>query len=171
MKVVLGSTSGHKLEAVKKACQLVGLQAEVVGVKTTSGVNEQPVGFEETFTGAHNRATEARLTDSSAIAVGVESGIFWLTQGIVLDLAVVVVLIPHEEGTIVTSSSGIGFPEKYVRIAQERGFDSTTVGSVITEYLGGDSTDPHSTLTDGKVKRQATLVEAIGNALRQLSNF
>jgi hypothetical protein len=55
-----------------------------------------------------------------------------------------------------------------VEIAEERGFETTTVGSVITERLGGDPTDPHSVLTNGKVTRTMTLVDALTIALQQL---
>jgi hypothetical protein len=59
MKITLGSMSTHKLNAVRQACQELGLDAVVLGVKTQSGQNEQPVGFDETFGGALNRATSA----------------------------------------------------------------------------------------------------------------
>jgi len=55
-----------------------------------------------------------------------------------------------------------------VRIAEKRGFKTTTVGSIITEQLGGDPTDPHSTLTSGKISRTMTLIDAVATALQQV---
>jgi non-canonical (house-cleaning) NTP pyrophosphatase len=165
MKITLGSMSTHKLNAVRQACQELGLDAVVLGVKTQSGQNEQPVGFDETFGGALNRATSAMSQNPDSIAIGIESGIFHF--GVTLDIAVIVVLTPDDR-RIVTTSEGIEFPEEFVRIAEERGFETTTVGSVITERLGGDPTDPHSVLTKGKVTRTKTLVDALKTALHQL---
>ena len=87
--------------------------------------------------------------------------------GVTLDIAVIVILTPDGR-QIVTTSEGIEFPEEYVEIAEERGFETTTVGSVITERLSGDPTDPHSVLTKGKVTRTKTLVDALKTALHQL---
>jgi non-canonical (house-cleaning) NTP pyrophosphatase len=165
MKITLGSMSTHKLNAVRQACRELGFDFVVSGVKTSSGQNEQPVGFDETFGGALNRATSAKSQDHDSIAIGIESGIFRF--GVTLDIAVIVILTPDGR-QIVTTSEGIEFPEEYVEIAEERGFETTTVGSVITERLSGDPTDPHSVLTKGKVTRTKTLVDALKTALHQL---
>lgn len=169
MKITLGSTSTHKLAAVREACERLGLQFDVGGVKTNSDTNEQPVGFDETFAGALARAEGVREQDADAIALGVESGIFRFGQEehYTLDLAAVVVLTSDGK-KIVTTSSGILFPEDCVEEAERRGFDTTTVGSVVTEQYGGDATDPHSVLTNKAVTRTATLVDALVVAFRQL---
>lgn len=60
MKITLGSTSTHKLVAVIEAVERLSLQFTVRGVKTSSGINEQPVGFDETFAGALARAEGVR---------------------------------------------------------------------------------------------------------------
>jgi len=84
-----------------------------------------------------------------------------------LDIAVLVILTPDGR-QIITTSEGVQFPEECVRIAEKLGFKTTTVGSIITEKLGGDPTDPHSVLTKGKVTRTMTLVDALTVALQQL---
>jgi len=166
----LGSTNEHKLAAVKKACQQLGLTASISGVKTASGQNEQPVGLSETFEGALNRAQGAQTQNPEAIAIGIESGIFRTNNEklpLTIDLAVIVVLTPDNRRIVVTTP-GIVFPEDCVEIAKERGFATTTTGSVIAEKLGGDGTDPHSTLTNGAVSRTKTLVDGLVVALSQL---
>ncbi|MEK7172587.1 MAG: hypothetical protein AAB740_01245, partial [Patescibacteria group bacterium] len=69
---------------------------------------------------------------------------------------------------IITTTPGVIFPEDCVAIAKERGFVTTTVGSIIAEKLGGDPTDPHSTLTKGAVSRVQTLVAGLIIALSQI---
>jgi len=166
MNIILGSTSTHKLDAVRQACQKIGLVVSVSGIKTSSGVNEQPVGFEETFKGALARANQARAKNKKALGIGIESGIFRFDK-ITLDMAVIV-LINQKGLRFVTTSPGFEFPEECVRIAEARGFETTTVGSIITEQFGGDPTDPHSVLSGGKVKRSATLIKSIVIGLRQI---
>ncbi len=163
--IVVGSMSAHKLDAVRKACELLSLDAAVSGVKTSSGQNEQPVGFEETFQGALTRAQGIRSPGDRSIAIGIESGIL-LSENVTLDIAVVVVLT--YDSRIVTSSVGIQFPEGCNILAAQRGFKTTTVGSVVAEQLGGDPTDPHATITNGKITRSALLTDAIVAALSQL---
>ena len=174
MKIVVGTTSSHKLQAVSFACENVNIDdADISGVKTSSGVNEQPVGLEETFRGAFNRADSAKKADGSkdAIYIGIESGIISIGAFPYLsfiDLAVIVVLFGDSQRFITATSSGISFPMEYVDEAQSRGFRTTTVGSVIAEKTGCDGTDPHWYLTQGVVSRMVTLIQALSIALSQL---
>jgi inosine/xanthosine triphosphatase len=169
MKIILGSTSTHKLAAIAEACENLQIEANVKGVKTDSGINEQPVRLDETFKGALTRAEGAHKQSPDSTAIGIESGIFRFGEqnSHTLDLAIVV-LITEDGRKIVTTSSGVEFPQQCVEEAGRRGFDTTSVGSVVTEQFGGDPTDPHSVLTDNKVTRTMTLVDAIVVALRQI---
>jgi len=166
ISIVLGSTSVHKLDAVRKACEKLGMKASVSGIKTTSGQNEQPFGFRETSSGALTRAMSVRAQNPNAISIGIESGIF-LLDDFFIDMAVIV-LLTSDGYEIITISGGIELPDICVKIARERGFASTTVGSVIAEKFGGDSENPHSTLTIGKVSRAMILTDALVIALRQI---
>ena len=168
MHLVLGSTSSHKLDAVRQACHSLGLQVTIEGIKAASGQNEQPVGFKETFAGALTRAQAARSRDTQAVAIGIESGIFHIPRStITLDIAVIV-LLTLDGLQIVTTTNGVQFPKECVKIAKKRGFNKTTVGAVIAEKFGGDPNDPHATITQGKVTRTGTLIPALVSALEQL---
>ena len=46
--VQLGSTSAHKLGALKEACDRLGIKVEVKTFSAESEVNAQPFGFDET---------------------------------------------------------------------------------------------------------------------------
>ncbi len=172
LKITVGTTSKHKLTAVAKACKKIKMKSVMInGVKTDSGQDEQPVGFEATYNGAFTRAQAATQHNIDYdIAIGIESGIFPFqseSRNITFDMAVIVILT-KEGKQIMTTSSGVLFPEEYVSWARTAGFKTTTVGSMITRNLGGDPTDPHSTLTNGKVTREDTLVEALAIALKQV---
>lgn len=169
IKIVLGSTSMHKLEAVRKACERLGIEADISGVKTSSGQNEQPFELRKTFSGALARAEQVRAKNPATLSIGIESGIAHIdvrTQTVV-DIAVIV-LITLDNRQIVTTSAGIVFPWDYVKTAESRGFKLTTVGSVIAEKFGGDPADPHSILTGGRVSRTMILTDALVLALSQV---
>ena len=54
MKVLIGTKNPGKIEGAKQALANYYTDVEVVGVKVSSDVSEQPVGL-ETFQGAMNR--------------------------------------------------------------------------------------------------------------------
>jgi inosine/xanthosine triphosphatase len=167
-KIVLGTTSVHKLHAAKQACMLLGLEAEVSGVKVASGQNEQPIGFEETYGGALSRAQGARETVADAIAIGIENGVFPFggdkKDKHAVDFAVVVILMPDGRESVATSA-GMEYPDACVVEAKRRGFKTTTVGSIFAERFGGDPTDPLSILSEGRTPRVALLADTIAQAL------
>ncbi len=166
-RIVLGTTSRHKIDAVREACKKADIVAEVFGSSAESFQNEQPVGYDATYAGAFARADQARHRDTSAIAIGIESGISF-EGGIWNDFAVIVVLEPISRKTIVAETEPFEFPERYVREAEAIGFKTTTVGSVIAKHTRCDPTDPHSFLSDGKVSRSDLLTDALVEAFGKI---
>lgn len=168
MGIVVGSTSSIKLEAVCQACIHLNLGVSVVGVKAESGQNIQPVGFNETWRGAMNRAQRGRLIKPQRIAIGIENGIYRFTTkdgGMTIDRATVIVITKNHK-LVVTQSVETEFPEDCVRIADQRGFDKTTVGAVIAEMYGGRADDPHSTISKGAVSRTTLIKATVIRALK-----
>ena len=161
--ITLGSTSAHKLNAIKTACTELGLEIKLGGVAVESEINDQPYGLEETYAGAMNRAKNTQKETLQSIVIGIESGLVPLADKY-LDMAVVVVLTPDGQ-TFTSTSAGIEFPAVAVEAARAKGFDHHTAGSEVAAMLGGSPTDPHSTLTNGQISRQELLVEAIKTAL------
>ncbi|NTW30362.1 MAG: DUF84 family protein [Candidatus Moranbacteria bacterium] len=170
-KIVLGTTSVHKIDAAKGACALLGLDTEVSGVKAASGQNEQPIGFEETYGGALTRAQGAQATDADAIAIGIENGVFRFGgddgKRHAVDFAVVVALSPDGREAVATSA-GMEYPDVCVIEAERRGFETTTIGSVFAERFGGDPTDPQSVMSEGRAPRVKLLTDTIVQALGDL---
>jgi inosine/xanthosine triphosphatase len=74
-KVRVGSTNGPKIAAVRAALAPYVEDLEVEGVAVSSGVADQPVGFEEIVTGARNRAHAALACGGCDLAVGIEDGL------------------------------------------------------------------------------------------------
>ncbi|MEI6042490.1 MAG: DUF84 family protein [bacterium] len=169
IRVSLGSTSSQKLAAVVQAFEALDIEATITGVYASSEQNDQPVGHDETFKGALNRALRAQARDPGSMAIGIESGIirFKAKKPTTQDVAVIVILTT-EGRQIIKTSEGFEFPEDCVEIAKKRGFEATTVGSVIAEKFGGDPADPHFTLSDEKTSRTTIITKALVEALKEI---
>lgn len=75
MRVVVGSTNAAKVDAVAEILKEYPhlADAEVISVKTDSGVADQPMSLEETIRGAMNRARATR--GDAEYGIGIESGL------------------------------------------------------------------------------------------------
>lgn len=74
MRVMVGSKNSAKVAAVEQAVAAYWPDARVEGMETDSGVSNQPIGDEETMTGALNRA-RAALATGAELGVGLEGGV------------------------------------------------------------------------------------------------
>lgn len=173
MKIVVGSTSPQKKNAVQQALLHLSAESsplELICCSVDSGVSVQPVGIDETARGARNRAVAAQHLYPDAVCIGIESGIirgYDSAEAFSLDVAVIAVFAPNGKSAR-TTSLGIQLPEALVVECEQRGFANATVGDVIAEQCGGQSSDPHAALTQGKVMRSDTLVQAVYAALIQV---
>eukprot|EP00300_Choanocystis_sp_HF-7_P021809 c2090_g1_i1.p2 GENE.c2090_g1_i1~~c2090_g1_i1.p2 ORF type:complete len:204 (+),score=31.06 c2090_g1_i1:25-636(+) len=180
--VFVSSLSPIKIDAVREALGQSEWEAtEITGFAAASGVDEQPVGNEDTLRGAMNRLAHTKSHVESSVPearganvlyVAMENGIFSVAQpdGTLLwfDLAWIVVEHGPTGRRAFAHSEGIQFPTVYVEKAQRLGFARTTVGSVIASETTASKADPHMWLTRGQRPRFALLTSAIGVALSQL---
>jgi len=177
--IIVTSASAIKINTVQKALQrfFPGRTFNVIGVKASSGINEQPVGG-EAEQGARNRIESAHsmvpaeLTSVEKAFVSIESGIFETPAGTWEDKAVAVIQLPSESYLSGMSPRGVEFPQEAVDTARakEGGFGKNTVGSVIAEMYAArgitiDKQDPQSALTNGTFTREEQLISAIREAL------
>lgn len=163
---VVGSLSKHKVEATRAVGIVLGLRGNVFGVETASGVRDQPVGIDETYRGAVNRALAARADYPDAVGVGIENGIVVLGHNgsrHAIDLAIVVILMPDGKESVCISQ-GIAFPTECLEEAERMGFETTTVGAIFANRFGGDATDPHAKLSAGRTSRRKLLAETLAQA-------
>ena len=162
MLIIVGTTSTLKLSAAQAAFQY----ATIEGVKTASGVPEQPLE-EQTEQGAYNRLREAkRLKPDADMYVGIENGIFF-EHGNYVDKAVIV--LENKAGEQhVEYSLGVVFPTSLFFKAKRQGFDNITVGQVMFDAgLVQKKDDPHADLGD-KISRLVLLTDTMTEAFNQL---
>jgi non-canonical (house-cleaning) NTP pyrophosphatase len=198
----VATTSAIKLEAVKRATEHVFGRTAVIasskrmsriasraitiyGYKADSGVNEQPVGDDETVRGAWNRISHLmrdwrRVSrDQASILISIENGIVQTPARRVvgddkslsplnewLDVAWIAVQDGESGETFFTSSASTPCNSDVVAAAAAKGFDTTTVGDIMAErYPSSDTKDPHFVLTGGVTRRSDILEEALIIAL------
>lgn len=160
----LGSTSPLKFRAL--AAALDRADRPTIGIEIAavdSGIDAQPIGLELAAFGADNRARRAATKLGIATGIGIESCIT-LVRGEWIDTATVVI-VDHHGIMGVSTSLGVSFPHVCVAECFEAGVVTHTVGEFIARRYGGDPADPHSTLTGGKLKREALIADAIYSAL------
>ncbi len=127
-----------------------------------SGVNTQPCGIDEIVIGAQNRAENAHLHWPSAYAIGIESGILVdEVHSVIIDIGCIYIITPNGKAPIRSMTSGFEFPWEFYLEARAEGFDKVTVGQVIARHMRGDHTDPHATLTGGKMSRVEQLMHGL----------
>lgn len=107
MKVVIGSLNETKVHAVKEVFQ----EAEVIAETVPSGVSKQPIGDEETKTGAVNRARNASKLHRNSIGIGLEGGVMLLEND--LFLCNWGALVTSDGKTYTASGARIKLPEKF----------------------------------------------------------
>lgn len=170
LPVLVASKSEQKVQPTQAARDHVfpGAKGEVEGVGgISSGVNEQPWGNEETSRGALNRLECLDPAPPNALTVAIENGVLPIEiQGEERYFDFAWVVAKNSAGkSYLARSSGVEFAKKHVDIAKEKGFETTTIGSVIESDLTSkgvkmDGADPHSTLTNFMVSRRRTLEHA-----------
>jgi non-canonical (house-cleaning) NTP pyrophosphatase len=160
-KIVVGSKSKHKRRGFEAACKEAGIDYAILCVDRDTTVPEQPYGVAETLAGATARATgnaenAEKQEPGGDLFAGGESGLMEAGPDFVLDLAIWVI---RGGGRIlsIATSPGMMFPKSAVEEARRLGFNTTTAGRVLAHRLGGDHTNPHSTLSHGLTPRELLL--------------
>jgi len=74
-RVAVGSRNQPKIDAVREAFEASFEGLEVFGADVTSGVPDQPIGWEEIVAGAMNRAERAFAAGPCDVGVGYEDGL------------------------------------------------------------------------------------------------
>ena len=172
LKVVVGSTSEHKINATRAALRELDIQAEVMEFAADSGVNPQPEGLNEILEGATNRAFNVRVvaqpSGTRTLFIGIENGIVYKKTSrfaLVSDYAEVVLI--DDESVFFANSAGHPVNYDDVENAQYKGLDKCTVAEFTKLRTGCDATDATPYYTGGRMNRVELLKGAIKLALAQ----
>jgi len=126
--IAVGSTNPAKTTAAQSICEQAFPGSKVVGVDVPSGVPEQPIGPNETSTGARNRARAALAAVPGArMGMGLEGGVD--RDGSLISCVAVV-----ETGGRENLAWGVRFPLPPVVVARVLG--GAELGPVVDELTG-----------------------------------
>lgn len=150
---VVGSTNQTKVGAVEEIGKPLG--AQVIRMKTTSGVSDQPQTSEETLQGAINRAHSSLQSRHDAdFGVGFEGGVQSLAGRLFLvDWAV---LADRTGRQFITSGNMLPLPPEVESSVRS----GTELSVAMGEYTGkqprqiGEDEGTVGVLTNGAIKRQ-----------------
>lgn len=171
MKVAVGSSNPTKINAARIAFEKVFPHEviEVVGVKVSSGIPDQPVGDTQTILGATNRAKRALQKSGADYGVGQEGGMnsfdlaqdkqkFWVETGW---CAVV-----DKKGTVgISSSVRMEIPQKmmkHIKKGKELG-EATDIEFKVIE--SGKNAGFFGLMTNGAIDRTNAYADGIISAL------
>ncbi|ENN96843.1 hypothetical protein J422_00310 [Methanocaldococcus villosus KIN24-T80] len=160
--VALGSKNPIKVKATKEAFERVIGYSEIIPVDVDSKVSPHPIGLEETYKGALNRAKEAFKKIQCVYSVGIEAGMIEL-DGHYLDIHVAVVYDGIRE--TVGLSQGFEYP-KIVAEHIMKGIEGKIIAEKISGIKGiGESVGMIGYLTDNHIKREDLCRDAVIMAL------
>lgn len=174
MRIVIGSTNPNKVDALKEIVldypKLAA--AEVVGMKVSTGVDEQPKTLEETISGAIQRA-KGSFKDC-AYSVGIESGLMVVpeTKSGYMDFCAAAIYDGKE--IHLGLSSAWEFPDPAImRAILNEGLDMSQAinkAGLTTNSTIGMAEGAIGILTKGRLDRKAYHKQALLTALIHLDN-
>jgi inosine/xanthosine triphosphatase len=168
MKFIIGSASERKIKTAAKVIrQLFGdKDIDVEGYAARSGMPETPYD-KQTFDGARNRALDSKthVADGN-FHIGLESGLIERYGHIYEEAWAAVITSDGKE--YFGYSSGLKVPDYILKRMDELAMDHSHVMTIIEEEFGKLPNDTWGTYSGGMILREASLEEALRNALIQI---
>ena len=150
--VRVGTRNGPKLEAVRAAVGAYANAARVEGASVSTGVPEQPVGWDEIVAGSRNRARGALSAGACDLAVGIEDGLVEMTfedRSDVLNVGCAFITDGVRES--IGFSSAFAYPSQCVAPALHERAPIGGVFDRIFSAYSGEAGEPPSGGTTGNI--------------------
>ncbi len=173
MKIIVASTNPQKIKAVSDTISKYDFfaNANIEGVKVSSGVSDQPKSIEETVQGAINRAKNAFI--DADYSFGIESGLMSVPQTKCGVMDVCVCAIYDGKNVHLGLSSAFEPPQKVFDLMHNNGLDMSEaclhVGLTKNPKIGA-SEGLIGILTHGRLDRLAYTAQAVTTAMIHLEN-
>lgn len=177
LTVHLASKSALKEEATKLACQGLfdPLNVKMIAQNISSGVNDQPFGYDETIKGATNRLkslVDSTTPNDNSMLISIENGLRYSeTEKCYFDFIHVIVKkgqttfshtqdcckVPTEIVNAIGKDKNQAFVETWGQVAKRKG-------------LAKDANNPHQEKDFGGISRVDHLLHALCKVLGQMKN-
>lgn len=154
--VALGSRRPLKVRATQNALtELFKKGFELKYGKVNTGVSSAPFGEKEILRGARNRANAALVKHEAEVSIGIENGL--IKKGRTW-FYVPAVFVLHKSGINGHSFGAfLPIPDHYVKKVQD---EVVSLNSLVEEHTGGER-DPHRFFSEGALKREENIAQAI----------
>jgi inosine/xanthosine triphosphatase len=162
--VAVGSENPTKLDPVKEIFSKHFADVKVVGVKVVSGVPDQPIGEDQIYEGALNRAKRAlEKVKNADYGIGIEGGLSEKSYGWFENSLTVII---DKEGNMgVGSSSGLVLPNIVIdKINAGKNLEEAIDEIFGTEKIG-EGIGMFGIMTNGVVTRSAGVSHSVAFAL------
>lgn len=164
--LLISSQSPVKHRAVSRAMRRAGIRVQINGVAVESGVNEQPMTIDETYTGAVNRHQNLIRTGKQADYLAtIESGFHAIHTDHNLFGSSVVILQKSGDEPKVGIGLDLEFPRHMTDLVPSHYPD---LGVLVQQKYGSKLKDPFPFLTNNKLTRAKILENATYNLAIQL---
>ncbi|MBI2544981.1 MAG: inosine/xanthosine triphosphatase [Candidatus Aenigmarchaeota archaeon] len=173
MRINVGSTNSVKVDAIKEIISDYEILSgsEVIPVKVSSQVSEQPKTLDETIQGARNRA-EAAFHDCD-YSIGIESGLMQVPKTKTGHMNIDACAIYDGKEFHIGLGSGFEYPKEVTRLVFEEGLDIDDAfhkaGITDNDDIGSFE-GAIGILTKGRLPRKEYTKQAIRMALIHLEN-
>jgi inosine/xanthosine triphosphatase len=171
MKIIVGSANPVKVKGAEIAFKqmMPGLDIEISGVEVNSGVDHQPLNYQDTILGATNRANAALASaEDAAYGVGIEGGLQQV-EGVWYD-AQWAVVISRSGSAGRGKSLGIPLPDSFIKEI----LTGKELGTVADEFFGTTNIKQAGgyigEVTHGAMARDEMCVQAVLSALIPITN-
>lgn len=129
MLIAVGSTNPGKVASAKKIINKIWPTAEIVSVKVSSGVKEQPLTDEEAITGAINRARNALNIAHADFGIGAEGNVHPSKHGLLCSGWYAAIDKKGQES--ISSSCHFLLPDKFAKEIEKGG----ELGPIMDKFL------------------------------------
>ncbi len=170
--IAVASQSEQKVQPTKEAFLHSFPHSEniISGFSTLSGINEQPIWYEETRQWAWNRLQNLKKITTADYYVSIENGIIPIDNKRYDVWHIIIESTKWDIIEILTKK--VEFPTKAVEIAKKIWFDITTVWKALHELDNTiDHADPHTKLTNWVYSRKQLIYDALTKGLWQINNW
>lgn len=168
-QVVVGSDNPAKLDAVRQVLGRIDPTCHVSGLRVTSDLPKQPWGYEQTRSGAEERARRALLNTTADLGVGMETGLVE-RQGTVY-VSCWCAVVDRNGWKSLASGAEMPLPHQIGRRLRP-GDTETELGPIIDEVAGEAGAGRHlgaiGVLSRGLLTRQQSWEHALVYALTPL---
>ncbi len=166
--VFVSSENIIKTSATSLALREFNYRFNVVGLKTNTGVAEEPSSIEETYQGALNRLINLKKENSTKNAkmfVSIESGIVKLHKDHNV-FGFSVCIIEDDMGKrVVSITTDVEIPKSMTDLVPKKYVD---LGVLVQEKFGIKEKDPYVYFTNGKLNRKKLIFNTVVNTLSLL---